>query len=194
MKPLIEKPFEPVMKFFKPELFLRFNSSDEEEADRADEEWEVAIRAYRDHLDELREHLPTGVKALVNLNLHDAEWLALDQHAGHFYSDRSEPVPFAVESGIGILSLKQGDRVISLFYLLWDGIKKYRPEDTWPFSKERPHWLFDEIDAISMPDGPFLHRILLSDGRVLEIPFVSCLIHNLRLEPRDDGHASKQIA
>jgi len=31
------------MRFFTPELFIRFNSPDDMEADRADADWEAAI-------------------------------------------------------------------------------------------------------------------------------------------------------
>src|SRR5271165_3957990 len=50
MKPQTEKRSEPVMKFFTPELFIKFNSPDDVVADRADEDWEAAIREYRSHL------------------------------------------------------------------------------------------------------------------------------------------------
>ena len=60
-----EKPSEQVMKFFTPELFIRFNSTDDEKADRADEDWEAAIGAYRHHLDCLREQMPSQVNKLA---------------------------------------------------------------------------------------------------------------------------------
>jgi hypothetical protein len=41
----------------------------------------------------------------------------------------------------------------------------------------------------------FLHRVLLSDGTVIEIPFVDVLIHSLPLqEGRQGGDSSRQIA
>jgi hypothetical protein len=45
------------MKFFTPELFVRFNSADDV-GDRADEEWEAAVRAYHKHLDGVGDKLP----------------------------------------------------------------------------------------------------------------------------------------
>jgi hypothetical protein len=33
--------FEAIMRFFTPELYDRFNSADDDEADRADESWIV---------------------------------------------------------------------------------------------------------------------------------------------------------
>ena len=45
MKPRTGKPTDPIMKFFTPELYLRFNSPDDQVADRADVDGEAAIRA-----------------------------------------------------------------------------------------------------------------------------------------------------
>jgi len=47
MKHQIEKRPEAMMKFFTPELYIRCNSTDDAEADRADEDWEKAIRDYK---------------------------------------------------------------------------------------------------------------------------------------------------
>ena len=68
MKPQTEKPSEPVMKFFTPELFIKFNSPDDVVADRADEDWEAAIREYRSHLEGLRDQMPSQVKELAGLS------------------------------------------------------------------------------------------------------------------------------
>jgi len=38
-------------------------------------------------------------------------------------------------------------------------------------------WLYDEVDLMNDHRGPFVHRILLSTGITLEIPFVSVIIH-----------------
>src|SRR5438874_13783984 len=64
MKPPIEKPSEQVMRFFTPELYLKFNSSNDGEADQADEAWEAAIRAYRHHLKGVRDKMPSQVVRL----------------------------------------------------------------------------------------------------------------------------------
>jgi hypothetical protein len=53
MKHPIEKPSKPTMRFFTPELYCLFNSANEEEADRAEEAWESALQAYRNHLEGL---------------------------------------------------------------------------------------------------------------------------------------------
>jgi hypothetical protein len=180
MKRQIEKPPEQVMKFFTPELFIKFNSSDDEEADRADEEWEAAIRAYRRHIDGLRDRMPSQVKKLAGLCLHDAELMACEQPVEPFFPlTPFEPFPFW--SSFAILSVKQEHNIMTLFYVLWDRVRRYASREEWPFSKLRTHWLYDEVDVSPSHHGMFLHRVLLSDGVIMEIPFLSILIHSFSL-------------
>ncbi len=188
MKPQTEKPFEQVMMFFKPELYMRFNSSDDKVADRADEDWEAAIAAYRQHLDGLRDQMPPSVKELANLCLHDAELLAWEQPIEPLF----ELLPF--RTGFAILSMRQGDEIVSLIYVLWDRVRKHPSREDWPFSKLQTHWLFDEVDVSPNHRGMFLHRVLLSDGTIMEIPFLSALIHSFRLGDTPESNASRQIA
>jgi hypothetical protein len=47
----------------------------------------------------------------------------------------------------------------------------------WRFSKIQEQWLYDEVDQMDDLRGPFVHRIMLSTGITLEIPFVSVIIH-----------------
>ncbi len=187
MKPQTEKPSEPFMKFFTPDRFIKFNSLDDEEADRADEDWETALRDYRKHLDGLRDQMPAPVKELAKLDLHDAELLAVERKAetwGFF--------PLHIE--LAILSLKQGDEVRSLIYFLWDQVRQSRSKASWPFSKQHKHWLYDEVDTSPSHRGAFLHRVLLSDGTVMEIPFVSVQIHGFSLNEKRENDTSRQIA
>ncbi len=181
------------MKFFTPELFIKFNSPDDEVADRADENWEAAIRGYRTHLEGLRDQIPSQVKELAGLSLHDAELLACELPIEPLLA-LSDIQPFPLWFGFAILSVKQGDEIFSLFYILWDRVRRYQPMDSWPFSKLRAHWLYDEVDVDPIGRGMFLHRVLLSDGTVVEIPFVSVLIHNFPLQERRQSDASRQIA
>jgi hypothetical protein len=62
----------------------------------------------------------------------------------------------------------------------------FAPERS-PFSKTRTHGLYDEVDLAPAPRGAVLHRVLLSDGRVLEIPFLSVFIRSLPLSPPEEG-------
>ncbi len=162
------------MRFFTPDLFIAFNSSDEEEADRANEEWEEALQAYRKHLDDLRDQMPSQVKNLTTLCLHDAEILAAEQPIVPCIPlSPIEPFPFWAR--FSILSVRQGNDISSLIYVLWDQVCTHQPSESWPFSKLRKHWLYDEVDVSPTHRGTFLHRILLSDGSIMEIPFLSAL-------------------
>ena len=182
MRPPIEKPSDTGMRYFTPDLYVRFNSSNEEEANRADEAWEEALQEYQRHLKSIWDKLPSQVRKLTELCLHDAELLACRLEI--------EPLPpFAVEpyfpgapwSAVALLSLKSGERITTLIYGLWDRLREIPPDADWPFSKDRKHWLYDEVDGDVNRRGIFVHRALFSDGSVLEIPFVSTIIHRFAL-------------
>jgi hypothetical protein len=193
MKPQIEKPFERVMRYFTPELVVRFNSPDDLEADRADAEWEAAMRAYREHLDGLRARMPKQVERLADLCLHDAEILAWESPIEPFFpvfENGSLPFP----TGFVIFSVRQGHEIISLMYALAEPVCQYSSLDDWPFSSQRIHWLYDEIDVLADQPGVFIHRVLLSDGAVVEIRFLSVLVHCFALELGLEAEVSRQIA
>lgn len=182
MKPQTEKPSEQVMRFFTPELYLRFNSENDREADAASEAWDAAIVDYQKHLDAIRDKMPSQVRRLSELCLHDAEFLAFHQEIEPIFPSLPEPFgPCPYWSALGILSLRQEGRLVSLIYLLWDKMRERDAKANWPFSKARKHWLFDEIDVSPNHRGMFLHRILFSDGRTIEIPFVSVFTHELQM-------------
>jgi hypothetical protein len=168
------------MRFFTPELYVQFNSPDDAEADRADEAWEAATRAYRQHLDRIRDRLPSQVRKLAELCLHDAALLACSPHQDIAFPSQSAGPPFW--SVLAVLSLKQEQTVTNLIYMLWDWVREYAPQGDWPFSEERKHWLYDEIDVATDARGAFLHRVLFSDGSVMEIPFLAAVIHRFVLQ------------
>ena len=184
MKRRTERPSEMTMRYFTPDLYLSFNSADEEEADQASEAWEAALASYRKHLDGIRDHMPSQVRKLSEVNLHDAKLLACDQPLG--------PHPFW--SAMAIVSIKYDEQLASLIYVLWEEIREYPSPEKWPFSKSNTHWLYDEVDVASERPHAFLHRVLLSDGRVLEIPFLSVVIHRLSLSPSAEGVTARQSA
>ena len=68
------------MRFFTRELYLRFNSPDDANADRADAEWEEAVSAYHTHLSRFSETMNDRVRKFAEeLCLHDTELLALQE-------------------------------------------------------------------------------------------------------------------
>ncbi|WP_435008311.1 hypothetical protein P12x_005555 [Tundrisphaera lichenicola] len=171
------EPSDPVMKFFTPELYLRFNSSDDREADLADQAWEDSIRAYRASLDLSRGSMPPRVCELAEqLCLHDAELIALRVDKCDPRADPASPPPAAT------ICLKDGETIIHIDYLLWDEVVQRPFRGPWPNSPERVHWLYDEVDVDGEVDDPempapprYWHRILLSDGRSLAVPFTDAI-------------------
>ena len=185
MKLRIEKPNEQVMRFFTPELYIRFNSPDDAVANQADEDWETALKKYSDHLDKLRPWMPHEVKRLANLYLHDAEVL-------DFRIDGQTRSPFQCHQAE--FSLKQNGESIDLEYFLSGEVHVFDFGSERPFSKEFPLWLYEEIDVDSKADGMFLHRILLSDGRVIVIPFTWVRIRRRKLTNVEESQIAHQSA
>ena len=183
------------MLFFTPELYARFNSSDEREADEADEAWERASVRYRKHLDGIRDRMPSAVRKLADLCLHDVELLAFDQAVEPaFLTPHAPTAPFPYWSATAVLSVRSESGIATLFYVLWDRTREVPSPEDWPFSKEHVHWLYDEIDTHAGQPGLFLHRILFSDGRVVEIPFMSVIVHNIFLVSVEKSDMARQSA
>lgn len=86
---------------------------------------------------------------------------------------------------LAILSLKQEATVCSLIYVLWDWVRECAAQEGWQFSKARKHWLYDEVDLTPDRQGCFLHRILFSDGSVVEIPFLTAIVSSVQLPARE---------
>jgi hypothetical protein len=159
------------MKYFTPELYQQFNSLDVEEAERADEAWDKAEAAYRERLSRVRKDMPPPVVKLSELCLHDA--LVVSRVLDKPYSFPAPgPCP-----GITIISVTLGEEVVSLIYGLSGHTTVTDAPEGWRFSKLQEQWLYDEVDMMDDHQGPFIHRILLSTGTTLEIPFVSVIVH-----------------
>ena len=165
------------MKFFTPELYRRFNSPDDTIADRADEEWERAVRDYKSYLSEHSVGMNDRVKELAEgRSLHDAELLSIQEDV----PDRYHPTPLNAPVPVATVSVRDGGEITNLIYLLWSRMEQSPPEADWPFSGLRTHWLYDEIDVEPRPSYfPFYrHEILWSDGRVVSIPFFDVIIQS----------------
>ncbi len=185
------------MKYFTPQLYQQFNSRDEAEAERANEAWEQAILDYKRYLESIHDRMPSQVLALSELCLHDAAILSrtevIQGAPPVFFHDFPYPFPMVNWSAVAIVTVRLSGEILSLFYSLWDRIRTHEAPADWPFSKEREHWLYDEVHAL---DGrreslAWLHRILLSTGITLEIPFLSVLIHRFPLPALTEGRAKQ---
>jgi hypothetical protein len=147
------------VKYFTPELYLRFNSDNRTAASKAHDDWESAIEKYRRNLDRIRHRLsPSARRLSKSLCLHDALYLGL-----------ARPKIPRLPHSIAVLATRKNSTVFLLVYTL---AKEPRVEDSrhrWPFSKRNVHWLYDEFDI--EPNGDLSHAILLSDGRSIVIDF-----------------------
>jgi hypothetical protein len=183
------------MRFFTRELYIQFNSPDDAIADQANEKWEKALQDYRSHLDDIRQRMPSQIRKLAELSLHDAEVLGFDKELESLipFTEPFWHEAWPIWSKAAVLFLRQDNTIRSLIYLLWDDIREYPPKEDWPFSKSRQHWLYDEFDLV---DGrrAFIHRILFSDGCIAEIPFASVITSTARLPAMDTREETRQIA
>jgi hypothetical protein len=164
MKRRVAKPSNEDMKFFTRDLYMQFNSSEMAEADAADELWEETIGAYRRYLRAVQKELPEPARRLSKLSFHDAELM-------------NSKNPFLMtlpEAGLIGVAKKVEEaqwRVYLIWYSLWGKVHESTAVAKWPFSKENVHWLYDEFDIARRGSRRFIHRILLSDGRILVVPF-----------------------
>jgi hypothetical protein len=196
MKRQIDMPSEQIMRYFTPELYLQFNSENDEVADRADEAWESAIQEYRRHLHAIRDKMPSHVSKLSELCLHDAEVLGFERDLQPLYP-YPEPHPYwagPILTATAIISLKERNTVRSLVYMLVDEVRIHEAITGWPFSNTRKHWLYDEIDVLPGRRGMFVQRILFSDGSIAEIPFASVVTSAVSLPGSESESVAKRTA
>ena len=166
------------MKFFTPELYMRFNSSDDDIADEATREWDRAIENYLRHLQSLP--LTEHVKELSEQCFHDALCLDKTTHPGRSFpaahpsrkgNNSEERDRTWITPQITSLLLQAADEMIQLLYsAAYDPvIVDHSPE--WKAWEVTNRWLYDEIDVAEDEPRLFIHRILWSNGTVLTIPF-----------------------
>jgi hypothetical protein len=148
------------MKYFTPRLYLDFNSDDPDVVDEADRQWEEADRLYKKHLRGIESKLTPSVRKLSrSLCLHDADYLGFS----------SLPHVAGDEGPLAVLSTRQEANLTLLIYLLAEEPLIQQVHETWPFSGERVHWLYDEFSLAD--SGVQQHEILLSNGRMLLFRF-----------------------
>jgi hypothetical protein len=131
------------MKYFTPELFIAFNSTDRKVAKAASIQWDKAVAAYDKHLRSLRRRLPQRVRRLSSLYLHDAEFLEFEESS----PNRRNPVAHLV--------LRQGGEIIFLSYFLVDKPSITAPIQHAAFSPQGVQWLYDEIGSSAESVGSF---------------------------------------
>jgi hypothetical protein len=152
------------MKYFTPELYLRFCSPDPDVADEATEEWERAASRYERHYKKIRQSLPESVRSFADaLCLHDAEVFAPARLLG----GRQEVI--IVTQNVNTLVPESLNTLIILHYAVTEDPIIETLSDSSAFAQHNPVWLHDEFD-LSGPDS-FAHEILLSTGRLIKLRF-----------------------
>ncbi len=167
------------MRFFTPELYLKFGSADDALADQADQQWEAATVAYRKHVDTFRDIMPPAVAVFEKMCFHDAQLLAGPQMPDGTLRSR---VPSSnTWPAITNVCLSHRDEVWVLTYVIYDDIRQQQAPPDWPNATSQPLWLYDEFDLADRDRNMFVHRILLGDGRLLEIPFLSVIVDHFSI-------------
>jgi len=157
------------MKFFLPELYIQLNSGDEDLADVAEEEIDRASDQYNQHWERIKSQLPASVLRFYNEQfLHDADVFApAVVSQGGFLGQAGNVVLIAQQ--INTLNADFVNSLACLRYEVCEPPTVTLPVASEVFNRVQPIWLYDEFD-VEAP-GKFIHRILLSDGRVIQLVF-----------------------
>ena len=168
MKRTSVKPDDARLKFFTRKLYVKGQTLSGPAADQAETEWEEAIQAYRQHLRRIEKKLPKKARALARMSLHDARLVG-------------EPLMFNGWARIAVLEQEMATEPILtlLVYQLSGRLRRIRRPKGWPDSGPPVHWLYDELDVRTRRQGGFMHRVLLSDGTVVAVPFRDAEVHRL---------------
>jgi hypothetical protein len=148
------------MKFLSPELFVRINDAEGDEAESLYEQWEANGQAARAYYAEIKDRIPPKLTDFIGtLCLHDADWMGLNVAPSH-----------NGQLDVAAINVRQQDNIITLVYDLYE-----QPQWTGPspesriWSDEQVIWLYDEIGLLD--DTRFTHEILLSNGKVVRLDF-----------------------
>jgi hypothetical protein len=172
------------MKYFPPDLYVRFCSPDDAVADRAHAEWEKAQARYEKHLKAIRPALPKGLQKLVGeLRLHDAELLALWRGKKNCLLELRLDNP-------------DGDVVFLDYKLTEDPVLE---TDVLPaeLRSRETLFLYDEVDVTRRGEKEQVctHAILFGNGLSLRLSFTDVRISEVKqLFPAPDRVANSGVS
>jgi hypothetical protein len=156
------------MKYFKPDLLAKYRSRDPDTAEAAATEWQRRAEAYRKHLKQIQDRLPSGVRQLLrSLTLHDAHLLTFN-----VAMVRGRPqflVSYRLPGGDGRAGV----------LLRYDGVEGLKVVDHEPQGAGETGMvaLYDEF-AVSA-DNRVTHSILMTGGVELRIRFARLVVTRL---------------
>jgi hypothetical protein len=167
------------MRYFLPELHVQLNSPDDEVADAAEEAIDRASEEYNRRWAEIKPLMPpTVVRFYEEQFLHDADVFAPARLSATGPSPAGGEV-IIVAQQINTLNAPTHDTLIFLHYAVTAEPRIEIPVRSRVFDPVQPIWLFDEFDMVE--PGVFTHSILVSDGRVIVIPFRDFHYHLAKL-------------
>jgi hypothetical protein len=157
------------MKFFTPELYLRFNDASDDEAEAAFDEWERAGRRFQRRYKKIESQLPEALRRFHDEQcLHDADWCGIAQLPTYTFPLNSPGVTI-IASQENTLIPEFKNTLAILQYVITAPPVIEKPLEAKVFSAVQPIWLYDEIDLVE--PGVFSHSILVSSGLVVTIQF-----------------------
>jgi hypothetical protein len=155
------------MKYLRPEILVRSNSRDLEEAVKAGDEWDAALQRYRRHLNTVKKRLPAKAVCFVDeLFLHDSEFIGLNLY-------RLDPPAFGpavTKCARAFVRTDQALIVIDYQFAVEFEIESgLLPER---LVSGQPLWLYDEFDFDEVRRLA-MHEVFLSNGSVIKFLFHS---------------------
>jgi hypothetical protein len=182
------------MRHFTPQRYLQLgNLSDEKAFRAAHDDWEGAVQGYQDHLRQIREELPAGLRQLIeSVYLHDARVLDMWPGRRSRFTITLQPESDPSHLVILVYSLEEPAAII---------------QDVLPASvrSEPVAWLYDELNVERPGNGAggsagrqpvlYTHDILLSNGWEVRLRFRSVTVSRpVSLIPTTDRTSAAQAA
>jgi hypothetical protein len=144
------------MTFFTPELYVRYQSENEEILRDAEQQWDAAVQRYDEQLRALLVQAPEGEGLFENSHLHDAAILALGQEADRFRL---------------VLQLDLPYRTLILTYEILESPNVNRMALPPKYRSSHVSWLYDKVELVGSDPVVCDHFILLSNGWEVRLRF-----------------------
>jgi hypothetical protein len=159
-----------IMKYFTPELYLKYATASFDEAEAVERQWEQAEASYRRELTHIRGQLPKALRRLAKMSFKDGILFNLLESAAE-----------------AVLWIRQGPLLVVLHYSLLEPVQKTKTIASPFLAEEQPRWLYDEVQLAGK--DCFAHEILFSSGFILRFVFNS--LHLLAEEVHPLGTAER---
>jgi hypothetical protein len=168
------------MKFLTPELYAKFQATDDASMDAADAEWEVASEHYNQRFDAIRDKLPKNLLEFLDAYyLHDADILRLARSSDLFVIELRPDWP-------------PRDLILLQYSLIQEPVID---TEALPEQHRTSHvqWMYDELDYVES-QGCVSHAIMLSNGWTLDLRFreIKIIVANDLLSAADQSTLPSQ--